>query len=122
MIAQSRWVTVARGAHPKRVVVHVGDNGPVWSADWQRLKRALAGVPLVVFVNVRIARNWQGQVNTRLRRTVSDWRRATIADWYGTSTPSMLVDGVHPGPTGARRFAALIARALRDPNFRGTTP
>lgn len=112
----------AEGSLPRRVVVHLGDNGPVYWADWQRLHRALAGVPLVVLVNVRVDRSWQGEVNRELRRYVSGWRHATIADWYDASAgDGTLVDGTHTSPQGARVFAALIERALRTPRFGGVT-
>jgi peptidoglycan/LPS O-acetylase OafA/YrhL len=112
----------AEGTLPRRVIVHVGDNGPVYYAQWQRLKAALAGVPLVVFVDVRVDRPWQSEVNNELRDVVATWRRATIADWYGASAaPGTLVDGTHTSPRGARLFAAVIRHAVRSPRFRGVS-
>ena len=72
----------AAGSLPPRVIVHIGDNGPVYYADLLRLKAALAGVPLVVIVNVRVATSWQGEVNSELAQAVQGWHEATIADWY----------------------------------------
>jgi hypothetical protein len=113
----------AEGSLPPRVIVHVGDNGPVYYADAQRLKQALAGVPLVVLVNVRVNTSWQGEVNSELLQTVSGWHQATIADWYGASAaPGLLEDGTHPSPAGAKAFAGVIARALHDPHLGGVTP
>jgi len=112
----------ANRALPRRVIVHIGDNGPVYYADWQRLKAALAGVPLVVLVNVRIPRSWESEVNATMRNAVIGWRHATVADWYATSSaPGTVVDGAHTTPEGARRFAALIDRALRAPNLGAVT-
>jgi peptidoglycan/LPS O-acetylase OafA/YrhL len=112
----------AEGSLPRRVVVHVGDNGPVYWRDWRQLHRALAGVPLVVIVNVRVDRSWQNEVNRELRQYVSGWRQATIADWYDASAHSgTLVDGIHTSSQGARIFAALIRRALRSPRRGGVT-
>jgi hypothetical protein len=112
----------AAGTLPRRVIVHVGDNGPVYFADWQRLKAALAGVPLVVLVNVRVDRSWQEEVNREMREAVTGWRRATIADWYDASAaPGTVVDGTHTSLEGAKRFAALIERALHSPNLGGVT-
>jgi peptidoglycan/LPS O-acetylase OafA/YrhL len=110
------------GTLPRRVIVHIGDNGPVYYADWQRLKAALAGVPLVILVNIRVDRSWQGEVDRELRETVAGWRHATIADWYDASgAPGTLVDGVHTSAQGARRFAAVINGALQAPNLGGVT-
>jgi hypothetical protein len=112
----------AAGRLPSRVVVHVGDNGPVYWADWQRLKRALRGVPLVVLLNVRVDRSWQDEVNSELRQQITGWRNATIADWYDASAaPGSVVDGTHVSPQGGWRLAALIARALRWPQLGATT-
>ena len=113
----------AAGSLPARVIVHIGDNGPVYYADAQRLKAALAGIPLVVLVNVRVDTSWQSEVNSELRQTVAGWHQATIADWYDASTTSgIVVDGTHTSPAGARAFAALIDRALRSPHLGGITP
>ena len=113
----------AAGSLPARVIVHIGDNGPVYYADAQRLKAALAGIPLVVLVNVRVDTSWQSEVNSELRQTVAGWHQATIADWYDASTTSgIVVDGTHTSPAGARAFAALINRALRSPHLGGITP
>jgi hypothetical protein len=112
----------AAGTLPPRVIVHIGDNGPVYYADLVRLRSALAGVPLVVIVNVRVATTWQGEVNSELPQVVSGWHEATIADWYDASAGGAAVgDGTHTTSTGAELFAALIARALHAPRLGGVT-
>ena len=112
----------AAGALPRRVIVHIGDNGPVYYADLQRLRQALAGVPLVVIVNVRVDTSWQGEVNGELAQAVHGWHEATIADWYDASTaPGALADGTHTTPLGAGLFAAVIARAVRTPHLGAIT-
>jgi peptidoglycan/LPS O-acetylase OafA/YrhL len=112
----------ADGSLPRRVIVHIGDNGPVYYADVLRLKQALAGVPLVVLVNVRIDTSWQGEVNSELAYAVKGWHEATIADWYDASSgPGLLADGTHTTRDGARDFAAVIARAIHHPVLGGVT-
>jgi len=112
----------AAGSLPRRVIVHIGDNGPVYYADVLRLKAALAGVPLVVIVNVRVATSWQDEVNSELAYAVKGWHEATIADWYDASAgPGVLVDGTHTTPHGAQLFAAVIARAIHAPHLGGVT-
>jgi hypothetical protein len=102
------------GALPPRVVVQVGDNGPLWWAEAQRLRAALKGVGRVVLVNIRVPRSWEGQVNETLAQLDADWPQARIADWHAASArPGLLSDGAHPGPEGDRIYAATIARALR---------
>ncbi len=112
----------AAGSLPRRVIVHIGDNGPVYYADVQRLKQALAGVPLVVIVNVRVNTSWQGEVNSELAQAVQGWHEATIADWYDASAAGgTLADGTHTTPAGAQLFAAVIARAVHKPQLGGVT-
>jgi hypothetical protein len=112
----------AKGGLPQRVVVHVGDNGPVYWSDWQRLKRALRGVRRVVLVNVRVDREWQSEVNDELRQAIVGWRNATIADWYdAASAPGAVVDGTHVSAQGAKLLAGVISRALRTPHPGGLT-
>ena len=112
----------ADGSLPRRVIVHIGDNGPVYYADIQRLRQALAGVPLVVLVNVRVDTSWQGEVNSQLAYAVKDWHEATIADWFDASGgPGVLADGTHTTPAGASVFADVIARAIHHPVLGGVT-
>jgi len=112
----------AAGSLPQRVIVHIGDNGPVYYADVQHLKEVLRGVPLVVIVNVRVDTSWQGEVNSELRYAVKGWHEATIADWYDASTaPGLLADGTHTTPSGAKVFADIIDRALSHPRLGGVT-
>ncbi|HEY7965479.1 MAG TPA: acyltransferase family protein [Solirubrobacteraceae bacterium] len=112
----------AAGSLPRRVIVHIGDNGPVYYADVLRLRQALAGVPLVVIVNVRVSTSWQDEVNNELAYAVKGWHEATIADWYAASSaPGVVVDGTHTTPRGADVFAAVIARAIHHPVLGGMT-
>ena len=112
----------AAGTLPPRVIVHIGDNGPVYYADLLRLKAALAGVPLVVIVNVRVATSWQSEVNSELGQAVAGWHEATIADWYDASAGGGAVaDGTHTTIAGAELFAALISRAVHAPRLGGVT-
>jgi lysophospholipase L1-like esterase len=103
----------AARALPPVVVVQIGDNGPVWSADIARLRQVLSGVRHVVLVNIREATSWEGEVNDELAQAIRDWPQATIADWQDASAnPSLLYDGAHPNPAGAAVYAAVIAHAL----------
>jgi hypothetical protein len=104
------------------VIVHIGDNGPVYYADVLRLKQALKGVPLVVIVNVRVDTSWQSEVNDELAQAVEGWHEATIADWYDASAGAgTLADGTHTTPLGAKLFAGVIARAIRSPRLGAVT-
>ena len=97
---------------PSAVIVQIGDNGPVWYADMQHLRRVLSGVPRVVLVNVRLARSWQNEVNSELKTYVRSWPQAVIANWYTHSSQAMLSDGVHPTIAARAVYASVVVDAL----------
>jgi peptidoglycan/LPS O-acetylase OafA/YrhL len=102
------------GTLPDTVIVQIGENGPIWSADVERLRAVLKGVRRVVFINVRVPRSWQSQVNSTLEDAVKHWPQAEVADWYGASGDSaLLYDQAHPDPAGQQVYARIVARALR---------
>jgi peptidoglycan/LPS O-acetylase OafA/YrhL len=109
----------AHGDLPPTVIVQIGDNGPVWYSNLQRLREVLSGVPHVVLVNVRVARSWQGEVDKALSEYVSSWPQAVLADWYSHSSESLLVDGVHPSVAGRAIYASVVVDALREQASRG---
>jgi peptidoglycan/LPS O-acetylase OafA/YrhL len=109
----------AHGDLPPTVIVQIGDNGPVWYSNLQRLRTVLEGVPHVVLVNVRVARSWQGEVDKALSEYVSSWPQAVLADWYSHSSEGLLVDGVHPSVAGRAIYASVVVDALREQASRG---
>ena len=109
----------AHGDLPPTVIVQIGDNGPVWYSNLQRLRTVLEGVPHVVLVNVRVARSWQGEVDKALSEYVSSWPQAVLADWYSHSNEGLLVDGVHPSVAGRAIYAGVVLEALREAAEKG---
>ena len=101
-------------ALPKTIVIQVGNNGPLWYRDLVKLRRALRGIPDIVFVNVRNATSWQDESNQALVSWLRGWRAAHLADWYGHSTNKMLSDGTHPWPYACTIYARVIATTLRS--------
>jgi peptidoglycan/LPS O-acetylase OafA/YrhL len=107
------------GDLPPTVIVQIGDNGPVWYSNLQRLREVLGGVSHVVLVNVRVARSWQGEVDRTLAEYVDSWPQAVLANWYAHSSESLLVDGVHPSVAGRAIYAGVVLEALRKSAGRG---
>jgi peptidoglycan/LPS O-acetylase OafA/YrhL len=99
---------------PKTLVIQIGNNGPLWYHDLVNLRRALRGIPDIIFVNVRNATSWQDESNQALASWLRGWRAAHLADWYATSTNKMLSDGTHPWPYGCVTYARLIKDTLRS--------
>lgn len=108
-------IDAVAAAHPSgTVVVQAGNNGPLTSADGDRLKKALGGVSAVVLVTVRLDRPWEGQTNAEVRRLAASWPQVQVADWYAAAKghADYLVDGVHPGPAGQKVYAKTVAAAV----------
>jgi hypothetical protein len=101
-------------ALPKTIVIQIGNNGPLWYRDLAKLRRALRGIPNIVFVNVRNGTSWQDESNHALVSWLRGWRVAHLADWYGHSTNKMLSDGTHPWPYACGIYANLIKNTLRS--------
>jgi lysophospholipase L1-like esterase len=95
----------------------MGENGPVFAPDIAALRKALAGVPEVLLLNVRVPRSWQGEVNHILAKTARQWPQAKIVDWHDASAnPDLLYDdGIHPNPKGQKVYARLVDKALGLP-------
>ena len=103
------------GRLPSRVIVQMGENGPVSADEVRALREALRGVKRVVVVNVRVPRTWVAEVNQTLARAVAGWSAARLVDWYDASAGANLLydDATHPTPRGRRVYARLVERALR---------
>ncbi len=101
------------GHLPKKVIIQIGNNGPLYYRDLVRLRAALRGVPDVIVVNVRNSTSWEQESNSAIAQWVRGWHTAHIADWYSHSTDSMLSDGTHPWPSACVTYAHVIATTLR---------
>ena len=98
------------------VIVQLGNNGPFRAGQFDAVMDALHDVPLVVWVNVRVPRDWEAHNNRVIESGVSHYPNARLVDWYGATAgrPDLFwKDGYHPRPEGAKLYAELIAAALR---------
>ena len=96
------------------LVVELGTNGSVTSADIDAMMQAAAGVTRVVFVNVDVPRPWEAPDNATLAAGVARYPGvAVLADWYTLSSPHpewFTSDQVHLNPAGAQALASLITQ------------
>jgi hypothetical protein len=79
------------------------------------MMQTLAGVPLVVVVNVKVPRSWQNGNNAVIADGVSRYPNTVLVDWYDASVnqPNLFWgDQIHLRPEGARAYASLIASAI----------
>ncbi len=104
----------AQGRLGAVVIIGLGTNGPVTTADFDQMMADLQGASRVVFVTVHVDRPWQASVNSVLAAGAARYPRVVLADWYSLaqSHPGWLyADGTHlpiDGP-GAQALAALVA-------------
>ncbi|MGH9105297.1 MAG: acyltransferase family protein [Acidimicrobiales bacterium] len=100
-------------AHLKALVIDLGTNGPMTPADVFQLRRLAAGIPLLVFVNVRVPRPWQRESNESLAAVAGE-KGLRVANWYRASEApgALYADGVHPDPKGQAIYAKLVATML----------
>ena len=105
----------AAGKLAGTVIVQLGNNGPFRAGQFHDVMDALEGVPLVVWVNVRVPRDWEAHNNRVIASGVAGYPNARLVDWYGATSgqPELFwKDGYHPRPQGAELYADLIAAAV----------
>ena len=106
----------AAGELAGTVIVQLGNNGPFRAGQFDEAMDALRDVRLVVWVNVRVPRDWETHNNQVIASGVARYPNARLVDWYAATAdrPDLFwKDGYHPRPKGAQLYADLIAAAMR---------
>ncbi|MGA6949228.1 MAG: hypothetical protein WBZ00_15885, partial [Solirubrobacterales bacterium] len=100
---------------PNNVVLQIGNNGPVYSDDLEKLHAALRGVPHVYLVNVEVPRSWQGEVNSALSEAAENWGQAQLVDWHAVASShgGITTDGIHLSEKGIELYSRLVASSVR---------
>ena len=99
------------------VVVHLGTNGPVTTAQVEGVLGPLSGVPRVVLVTIQTSgtRAHQAPVNAELRAAAGRHGNVRIADFEAASSGQagyFATDGIHLSRSGAAAFAQVVAGAM----------
>jgi hypothetical protein len=117
----------------KAIIIDLGTNGPMTPQDVEQFRALSVGVPLLIFVNVRVPLSWQSETNASIA-AVAGQPGIAVINWYTASAaPGVLwPDAVHPDPKGQVLYANLVAAALAPrgqkphpaaaPSFRGASP
>lgn len=106
----------AAGQLADTVIVQLGNNGPFRAGQFDTVMDALRDVPLVVWVNVRVPRDYEAHNNRIIGSGIAKYPNARLVDWYGATAgrPELFWDdGYHPRPEGAELYADLIAATIR---------
>jgi hypothetical protein len=97
------------------VVVHLGINGPITGAQFDQVMSMLQGVQRVVFLTVKVPRDWEGPNNSLLISKASQYVNAVVADWYALASAHpeyFWSDEIHLRTEGAQAYANLVAQYL----------
>jgi peptidoglycan/LPS O-acetylase OafA/YrhL len=104
------------GGLAQTVIVQLGNNGPFYDGQFDAVMAALRDVPTVIWINVRVPREWEAHNNRIIASGVARYPNARMVDWNAATQgrPDLFWnDGYHPRPAGARLYADLVAAALR---------
>ncbi len=97
------------------VVVALGTNGPIGSADLGRMIDELAGVPVVVVLTTKADRSYVASNNSKLRALPLRYANVRVVDWAAAATACpgrcFYDDGIHLRPDGRAFYAQQILAA-----------
>jgi peptidoglycan/LPS O-acetylase OafA/YrhL len=103
------------GGLAQTVIVQLGNNGPFYDGQFDEVMAALRDVPTVIWINVRVPRDWEAHNNRIIASGVARYPNARMVDWNAATEgrPDLFWDdGYHPRPAGAKLYADLVADAL----------
>jgi hypothetical protein len=99
------------GALGDIVLLHIGNNGIIRGSDIDTIV-AIAGDRRVVFVNLRVPRDWEAGNNAALAEGAARHANVSVVDWHGytAAEPGVLwTDGIHLNSGAAWSYVGLIA-------------
>jgi len=105
----------ASGALGDTVVIQVGNNGTFSGSQFDAMMEALADRRLVVFLNVKVPRDWEAGNNAVIANGVARYANTALVDWHAASVdrPELFwSDGIHLRPEGVHLYVALITAVL----------
>jgi hypothetical protein len=107
------------------VVIGLGTNGDVTTAQLRQLRRLIGPGRELVLVNTFGPESWEHEVNGALGAAARHFRHTQLADWYqaiAARADLLWPDGIHPRPAGATLYAHVVIKALKAGLARGQVP
>jgi peptidoglycan/LPS O-acetylase OafA/YrhL len=98
------------------VVVGLGTNGPVSTAQIRQLRRLIGPDRDLILVNTFGPMPWESSVNSVLDAAARQMARVSLADWHAAisgHTGLLWPDGIHPQPSGAKVYARVVLAAIQ---------
>jgi lysophospholipase L1-like esterase len=104
----------ASGQLLPRVVLQIGNNGPLYSADMDEMRKLLAGVEHVYLINDRVPRSWESESNQAIAEAAQSWPNAELLNWHDLAAHNgnLTFDGIHLTPQGDHVYSHLIYDAV----------
>ncbi|APT19150.1 hypothetical protein FC62_GL000266 [Amylolactobacillus amylotrophicus DSM 20534] len=104
-----------KGALNDTVLIALGTNGPFTSDDMAHMMQIIGPSRRVFWINTKVPRQWQGDVNELLTESAAKYRNLTVIDWYKYSVSHQdwfYDDQTHPSPDGSKYYTAFIAKEI----------
>jgi peptidoglycan/LPS O-acetylase OafA/YrhL len=98
------------------VVVGLGTNGPVSTAQIRQLRRLIGPNRDLILVNTFGPMSWESSVNSVLDAAARHMAHVSLADWHAAiagHTGLLWPDGIHPQPSGAKVYARVVLAAIQ---------
>ena len=98
------------------VVVGLGTNGDITSAQMRQLRRAIGSNRDLILINAFGPMQWESEVNAVIATAVRHTSHAELANWNQAirhRTNLLWPDRIHPQPAGARLYARVVLAAVR---------
>jgi len=107
------------------VVVGLGTNGDITSAQMRQLRQIIGSDRDVVLINTFGPMQWEPEVNAVIADAVWHTSHAELANWNQAirhHTYLLWPDGIHPQPSGARLYARVVLAAIQADLSRSQLP
>ena len=107
------------------VIVHLGNNGTFYGKQFDEMMQVLAETPQVIFVDLKVPRQWEDGNNRVLTEGVPRYANARLVDWRDASVSSSGLfwgDEHHLRPQGAQAYASSHSAIDRPLQFRALLP
>ena len=101
----------ANGLLPKRVIVHLGTNGPIDPADCDALVDVIGPSRRLFLVTIRVPRSWMKPNNATIRSCAQAYERVHLIRWSmvsGRHPEWFADDGYHLNADGQDRYARYL--------------
>jgi hypothetical protein len=105
------------GSLPKRVIVHLGTNGPIDPADCDALVVAVGEHRRLFLVSIRVPRGWEESNNRTLNDCAARYPKVHMIRWYAYTKDHpewFSTDGYHLNVDGQAAYASFLDSSVDE--------